>query len=324
LTKVKYVGLLVWVILAVAVGGCGEKPIAVVNGERINESEFISKLKKTQGKRLLQAMIDRALVNQEFEKLGLSVPAQEIEERIAELEGRFPTPEAFQEFLSSQRMTLKELRDELLFGAKLELLATRDVKVTEEGLKDFFSQYHQRYDKPLRVTIREIVVSSKADAEKVLKELKKPDVDFGAMAKQYSVSPATRAQGGKRPETPVSMLYPRELQGPSQNLEVGEISAPIAADQQWYIIKVEERKAAEKATLEKVKEDVTRDYKRSQGEPVDQLVTRLREKAVVSVVDPDLQELNELYQAEAKLPTFGPEEEAAGEGTEPGPSEGNQ
>lgn len=324
MTKAKYVGLLAWVILAVAIGGCGEKPAAVVNGQRISENEFIGKLKQTQGERLLQTMIDRQLVSQEFEKLGLSVETQEVEERIAELQGRFPTPEAFQEFLTSQGTTPQELRGELVFGAKLELLATRDVKVTEEGLKDFFSQYHQRYDKPLRVTIREIVVSSKADAEEVLKELKKPDVDFGAVAKQYSVSAATRVEGGKRPETPVSMLYPLELQGPSQNLEVGEISTPIAADQQWYIIKVEERKAAEKATLDKVKEDVTRDYKRSQAEPVDQLVARLREKAVISVVDPDLQELNELYQSKAKLPTFGPEEEAAGEGTNPGTAGSNQ
>lgn len=295
---------------AVMVSGCGQTPVAVVNGNRISEDEFISRLKKAGGEEILRRMIDRQLIEQEFARLGLLVPTEEATERLAELQTRFPTPEAFQQWLDSQGTTLKELQEELVFNMKLEMLATKDVKVTDEAVEAFYKQYRDRYDKPLRVTIREIRVSSKEEAQKVAKEAKGAEADFAALATQYSLSAVTRQYGGKRPETPIEQLYPRELRAAAQNLKIGEVSEPILADQEWYIIKVEERKAPEKASLEKVKEQVTEDYKRSQAEPLDQLMKRLREKAVVSIVAPELEKLNELYQAPEELPTFGPEEES--------------
>ena len=312
-------------VATVVLSGCGEKPVAVVNGNRITEAEFIRRLKKPAGEQVLRTMIDRQLIEQEFEKLGLQVPPEEVAERLAELQAQFPTPEAVQQFLESQGMTLEEVQEELLFNAKLEMLVPKDVQVTEEGLKDFYKEYEERYQKPLRVTIREIVVSTKEEAENVLKEVEKPDADFAALATQYSLSVATRQYGGKRPETPIQQLYPQELRAAAGEVKVGGISEPIEADQQWYIIKVEERKAAEKADFEKVRPQVVREYKRGMAVPLDELLRRLREAASVSIVAPDLQELNELYQVPAELPPFGPEEQKPPEQpSAPAESEGGE
>ncbi len=307
--KISYM-VVIGMILAVVVGGCGQKPVGVVNGERISEAEFMARLKKAAGEQILRTMVDRELVEQEFAASGLQVAEGETSKRLAELQGRFPTPEAFAEFLDSRGTTVEELEEELEFNMKLEMLASKDVAVSEKGIREFYEQYSDRYDKPLRVVIREIVLSSKEEAEKVAKEAKGAEADFAALATQYSLSPGTRQYGGKRPETPIGQLYPEELRWAAQDVKVGEVSEPINADEQWYVIKVEERKAAEKGTFEKVKEQVTEDYKRAQAEPVDQLVNRLRQKAVVSIVAPEFQGLNELYQAPEDIPAFGPEEES--------------
>ncbi len=308
--RAKYIVALGFIIAAVVLSGCGERPVAVVNGHRITEGEFISRLKKSGGEQVLRTMIDRRLIEEEFGNSGLEVPAGEVSERLSQMQSGFPTPGAFQEFLEGRGTSVEELEKEVVFNTKLEMLASKEVTVSDEGLTKFYEDYRERYDKPLRVTIREIVLSSKQDAEDVAAELAEPDADFAAVATQYSLSPTTRQYGGKRPESPILQLYPQELRAAAQDLKVGEASGPIAADGQWYIIKVEERKAPEKASLEKVRDEVVGDYKRAQAEPLDQLVKRLREKALVSIVAPEFQELNEVYRRQEELPEFGVEEES--------------
>lgn len=287
--------------------GCGEKPVAVVNGQRITEAEFIARLKETAGPQVLNSMIARQLVEQAFADSDLEVSTEEVDRRLAESQRGFPTPEQFAQALESRGISMAELRQNIELGLKAEMLRSENVKVTEEALETFFKEYPELFDKPLRVVISEIVVSSKETAQEVAKELKRSDADFAALAIQYSLGP-TRERGGRRPETPMNYLIPQELREPAQTVKVGEVSGAIAADERWYIIKIEERKAPEPAVFEKIREQVVEHYKRSKWEPEEQLIRRLQETAVVSIVAPEFEHLNRLYQPAAELPEFGPQQ----------------
>jgi len=310
--------LMVAVVVGV-LGGCGQQPVALVNGQKITRTEFITRLKKAAGKAVLADLIFRRLVEDEFQKAGLQLTDQEVNERLSELKKEFPNEEAFQQWVQSIGMTPQELTSELRYQLKLEKLRTKDVKFTEADLKRFFKDHREHYDKPERVIVSQIVVGSKSEAEKVRAELKKPGANFGALARQYSIDPMFRSRGGRLPEMPLRQLMPPEVQAAVAKMKVGDISQPIKVDQNWYIVKLEDRKPAEKATFEKVRKQVERDYRMMRATPKETLYRNLAQSAVVQVLDPDLAEVQEMFVPKGKLPEFGGKKPSAAGGK---PSQG--
>jgi len=298
-------------MLVIALDGCGQQPVALVNGQKVTRTEFITRLKQAAGKAVLADLIFRRLVDDEFAKSGLQATDQEIAERLAELKQEFPSEEAFAQWMQSVGLTEPEMLAEIRHQIKLEKLRTKDVKVVEADIKKFFEENRERYDKRLRVVLSQIVVSSEQEADKVHAELKKPGANFGALARQYSIDAMFRARGGRLPELPMQQLTPPDLQPVVAKMQVGSISAPVRVDDNWFIIKLEERKAPEKATFEKVRSRVERDYRIIAAKPKENLYRELAEKAVVQVLDPDLAEVQEMFVPRQELPQFG--------GTKPAP-----
>lgn len=299
--------------LVVMLAGCGQQPVAIVNGQKITRTEFINRLKQAAGKPVLADLLFRRLVEDEFTRSGLKLTDQEVMERVAELKSEFPNEEAFQQWLSSVGMTEQDLVAEMRHQIKEEKLRTRDVKYTEADLRKFFNENKARYDKPLRVTISQIVVSTKQEADKVYAELQKPGANFGALARQYSIDAMFRGQGGRLPELPQDRLMPPDLQPLVAKMKVGDVSKPVKIDENWYIVKLENRKAPEKASFEKVRAKVERDYTLVSAKPKEALYRDLAAKATVQVLDPDLAQVQEMFMPKDELPQFGGTKQPAGE-----------
>ncbi len=295
-------------IITIVIAGCGEKPVAIVNGDRITEKEFVDKLKETGGEQVLQQMIDRQIVEDAFAKAGLQLSEEDIAARMQEIQSRALSPQAFQDYLAARGLTVEDLRKELELQMKVEMLATKDVQVTEEQLKKFYQEHKSRYDKPLRVKIREIVTPGKQQAEQALAALKQEGVSFADVAGQFSISPATRKYGGQRPITPIDQIFPMELREAVSGAQEGEIVGPIETQQGWYVVQIDQRLPAEKATFESAKDQVTRDFKRSKAVPAPTLLEQLRQQAVVKIVAPEYSEMSKLYAGPQKLPEFGEEQ----------------
>jgi len=297
--------LFIFGCILMVISGCDEKPVAVVNGGRITEKEFTGKLKDAAGQQVLQQMIDRQIIQDAFVKAGLKLSEEDIAGRIEEIQSRAPSPEVFQEYLTTRGITLEKLREDLELQMKVEMLATKDVQVTDEQLKKFYEQYKQRYDKPLRVKLREILTPGKQQAQQALEALNKEGASFAAVAQQFSVSPATRQYGGQRPATPIDQIFPMELRDVVSGAEEGEILGPLETQQGWYVLQVDERLPAEQATFESAKEQVTKEFKGSKAVPLDKLLKQLRQEAVVKIVAPEFSELASNYTGPQELPEFG-------------------
>lgn len=304
--------------LVVILVGCGQQPVAIVNGQKITRAEFVDRLKQAAGKPVLVDLIFRRLVEDAFARAGLKVTDEEVQQRIEELMREFPTEEAFRQWLASMGMTPQDLPNEMKFQIKLEKLRAKDVKYTEADLKRYFQEHRDKYDKPLRVVISQIVVSSKAEADKIYKELNKPGSDFGALARQYSIDAMFRSRGGRLPEVPLDNLLP-EMRAVVSKMKPGDVSKPVNVNDNWYIIKLIDRKPAEKATFEKVRKRVERDFLTVSGKPQSVLYKDLARQAVVQVLDPDLAEVQEMFVPRGQLPSFGEREApAGGEKAKPG------
>lgn len=311
-------------IAVLTVVGCSNQPIAIVNGSRITKQEFYDRLEQAGGERVLADLIAREMLNSAFEKSGLTVTEQEIAAAVDEVKKQAPDEAQWQEYLKGQGMTEEEFRDFVTFNLKVKKMAEKDVKVDDKLLQAHFNKYRDQFSRPETVRLAEIVVNDRARAQQIRKQLSDPKANFQTLARQYSVSAYTRERGGMRPEEPLSNVQPDALRQAVSKLQVGQISQPIQADNVWYIVKLEQRNAAQKADYAKVKDQVREHYMYTKAKNVNDMVEQLRKEARVKVLDPKYQEMNRMFGAEQALPTFGEEKRPDAAGKAPAAPAGQQ
>lgn len=307
---------------ALCIAGCGSSPMAVVNGVRITESEFNERLVQQHGQEVLGEMIYRELMKQRAEQLKVTVPEEEVNKLFEEAKKQAGSDESFNRALAAGNLSQDDYREQIRFRLTLDRLAVRDVKYTEEDLKKYFEENRDNFGEPVRVSLSEIVVASKQDAEEVLAELKKGEASFGDLARVYSLSQYDKKEGGKRGEDiPLPAIRVEAIQKAAATVPVGKASKPIPVQGQWYLIKVDGRKPARAPSWEKDKEAVKRRYEGEHAKTGDALFREALKDAKVQIVDPRFQELNEVYTPlPDNLPEFGAEKtrpEPAEEGKPP-------
>lgn len=304
-------------VVLLGIVGCGKQPVAIVNGAKITRQEFMDRLEQAAGEQVMQDLIVRRLLEDGFAQSGLTLTPEEVNAEIEKLKKQAPSDAEWQSFLQQQGLDEAKLAQEVSFRMKLMKLSQKGLNPTEQDLKKEFERYREDFDRPATVLLSEIVVSSKAEADKVRAELKSPNANFQALARQYSISAMTRERGGRRGEEPVERVMPEALRPVVARLSPGEISSPVKVDDNWYIIRVEEKKAAQKADYAKVKDMVRQHYMDTHGKPPQDILAELRKTAKVSILDQRYQRLGEAFNPPQQLPTFGSGEKKVG-GETPG------
>lgn len=310
-------------VATLTVIGCSNQPVAIVNGSRISKQEFYDRLEQTGGQQVLADLIARRMLQSQFDAAKLQITDAEVNSEIQKLRERAPDDAAWQGFLKQQGMTEPEFRDFVTFQLKVKKLAESGVKYTEQDLQKFFEKYRTQFGQPATVTLSEIVVADKAKADQIRQQLKDPKASFATLARQNSISTFTRERGGRRPAEPVTTIMPEALQAAVSKLAVGQISEPIKADQQWYIVKLEEKEAAVKADYSnpKIKERVKEQYLLQNARQVQDIIEEARNTARVQILDPKYKEMEQMFgKPQQALPSFGeqrPEGAPAPSGQEP-------
>jgi len=285
--------------------GCGNSPVAVVSGVKITEAEFTDRLMEAAGRDVLRDMIDRELLRQAAAQAGIEVTDEELNAEIEKAKQEIGGEELFQQWLAGRELTEERWREHVRFALLTRELALKDVKYTDEDLKQFFEENKDRFGHPATVSISEIVVASKQDADEVMAELKKEGASFGDIARRYSLSP-TREAGGERPEMPIEQIPVPAIRESAQSLPIGDVSKPMEAEGQWYIMKVRDRKAARQASFTEDREVIEQQYQLQNARPLQEILKEQIAQANVRVVDPRLQELNEVYTpVPSEMPQFG-------------------
>lgn len=294
------------------VAGCGNSPVAVVSGVKITEAEFNERLMEAAGRDVLRDMIDRELLRQAATEAGIEITEEELNAEIEKAKQEIGGEEAFGQWLAGREITEERWREHVRFALLTRKLALKDVKYTDADLKKFFEENKQAFAHPATVSISEIVVASKEDADEVMAELKKEGASFGDIARRYSLSP-TRDAGGERPEMPIDQIPIPAIRQAAQSLPIGEVSAPMEAEGQWYIMKVRDRKPARPASFEADRETIEEQYQLQNARPLQEILKEQIAKANVRVLAPSLQDLNQVYTpVPSEMPQFGTE------GGEPG------
>ncbi|GLB46231.1 foldase protein PrsA [Philodulcilactobacillus myokoensis] len=176
--------------MGVSLAACGSnKPIATTNGGKITQSEYYSKVNKSSaGKQILQQMILNKVLNKEY---GNKVTSADINTKYNQYKAQYGGSESTLNMaLQQSGMTKESLKSEIKSQLLIQAAVKDNLDYTTNDLKNQFKSYQPK------VTVGEILVTNKQDANKVINKLKS-GAKFSDLAKQYSKDVSNKNDGGK-------------------------------------------------------------------------------------------------------------------------------
>ena len=266
--------------LALAVSACGgddsgsvpSGSIAVVDGTEISKEdldELIAQAKKgyeSQKQEFPKAgspeyqniqtqyvayLVELEQFRQAADELGVSVTDKDVDAAEQEfIKSRFDGKRAeYVKALEAQGFTAEQYREKAFavsaLSTKIFDEVTKDVKVTDAEILEYYTQNQSQYGTPESRDVRHILIAdkggdgkvdfaaSKAEADDVYAQLK-GGADFAALAKSTSADPGSKDTGGKltisRGQT-VAAFDEKAFQ-----LKVNEISAPVKTEYGYHVI----------------------------------------------------------------------------------------
>jgi parvulin-like peptidyl-prolyl isomerase len=248
--------------------------IAVVNDDVITLSEFEEKLPNQnvtvtpqQEKTILDQMIEQKLLEQEAEKLGISVSESEVDQGIQSVIGKFNlSDEQMKEVLAKENLTPEQFREQWrlqilsqkVIGAKLQ----GQLAVTEDEIEEYYKANYGSVERADEVKIAHILITpdaaggeeqAKQRAEEVA-EMAKSGEDFGNLAREYSNDTISAVKGGELGSFRRGDLV-ESLENAAYSTPVGEVSGPVESPAGYHIVKVLDKKTNE-GTLDDYREEI--------------------------------------------------------------------
>jgi peptidyl-prolyl cis-trans isomerase SurA len=261
--------------------GCKRSPppnvAAVVNGRAITyaelEKEFQSQFPSAgdhsrddqaqfQKLELLRAMIDKQIMVQRAEKANLMATDADVDAKLNELKAGY-TQEEFQRQLTSRKMNLEDLKEQLRRDLSVDKLFNKEIKshinISDKDVTDFYNTNKASFNlvEP-QIHLAQILVTSQPNPE--VRNLKNDKAqneqqaqkkiemllarirqgeDFSQLAQNYSEDPVSAQNGGDLGFISESSLQTTpDLQKAVTGTPSGQISAVIHSPEGYRILKV--------------------------------------------------------------------------------------
>jgi SurA N-terminal domain/PPIC-type PPIASE domain len=223
--------------------------IAIVNGQPISRRQLADECVAKEGKKILDMMIHRVLIEQALSRQKLTVTAAEIDEEIDSIAQRFGiSRDVWLRTLDKERgISPAQYAREIVYPAiALRKLCAGRVQVTPRDLQEAFES---QYGEKLRV--RMILLNTQQKAMQFWEELHANPGGFEKAAKDYSMDKGSQALGGLLGEPITRHAYPRNVsdsafrqlvdgdpsdKDPTHKPKDGDITGPIQFDESNWIL----------------------------------------------------------------------------------------
>ena len=218
---------------------------------------------------VLRTLIDREIMLQRAEKMGLMAVDADVEAKFTELKAPY-TQEEFQKQLNARKMTQEDLKTQLRRDLSVQKLfnkeITSQISITDKDITDFYNANKNSFNlaEP-QVHMSQILVTSTADpnvrnlkndkaqndtqARKKVENLYariKQGEDFAQIAQNYSEDPNSAQSGGDLGFVTESSLEKAnaELRKMVMALRLGEVTNIFHSGEGYRILKVISREPA--------------------------------------------------------------------------------
>ncbi len=202
---------------------------------------------------VLRSLVDEKLQLQEAKRVDISIPNKDVENRMKTLatEGKM-TLDGIKEFLSEKNIETgsleQQLRAELAWNQFVRRSFGGRVKVGDQEIEEQYNKAVRAVNQT-RFLVSEILLnldnfSNEQQVAQLSGEIVKQlqsGVDFGAVARQFSIAP-TAARGGQLGWVTADQLDKR-LAGVVRKMKPGQVSSPIPTNAGLYIIALADKRA---------------------------------------------------------------------------------
>ncbi|MGE5488335.1 MAG: peptidylprolyl isomerase [bacterium] len=251
-------------------------PITFDQVERMYRAQFDSTdrtvtedLATIQRLEILRGLIERQILLQRAERLGLLATDAEVEARFNEFRAPY-TQEELDRKLAERKMTVNdvktEIRNELSVQKLINKEITSKISISDREISDFYTRNKAAFNRPEpTLHLAQIVVTAGPDAyvrnlkndnaqtdEEARKKIQmiesriRNGEDFGMIAENYSEDPQTAANGGDLGFLPMSAFENSspEIRKLLDSLQPGQVSQIIATQGAYRLIKLISREPA--------------------------------------------------------------------------------
>jgi peptidyl-prolyl cis-trans isomerase C len=217
-------------------------------------------------KALLDQLIDKRIILAEAQKMGITVPEDELEDAFTRLKKSYPQG-GFDELLRNDaalRQWKEGLRQRLLIEKVINRVSQPAAVVDEDAVRKYYKKHRADFIASDQVRARQIVVKSRQEAEDLLKRIKGGD-SFEELARKHSIAPEAD-QGGDlgffgRDDMPEEFNVVFSLQ-------VGETSGIVQSPYGYHIFHVVAKRGEKESNFDEVKDRIGKMIAQEQEEKV--------------------------------------------------------
>ncbi len=266
-----------------------DRILAKIGEYNITYQQLHNRLEQKYGKELLNQILDNEAIAQEGNTLGLTITNEEIAEELKRMQLGYDSEEQFYSSMKEQLgLTKEDIKKDIFYKLLLEKIATYQIVITDEMVEAYIEEHPEEFKSQTQVRLLQIVVSTEADAEEVIKELL-GGADFAKLAVELSIDEMTAADGGDLGWVELDDPFVHEeIMQSATPLMPGEISTPVKIEEGYAVIKVTEREEPDPQDEVKLKEVVRKELALNQAVPLKELLSTLRKELGTVIVDSKL------------------------------------
>ncbi|MBI2871525.1 MAG: peptidylprolyl isomerase [Candidatus Omnitrophica bacterium] len=309
-----------------------DRIVAVVNEDIVTQSELMERLnpivaqyqtvyqgeglvrKISEARRdILGQIIEDHLILQRAREKGLEASAEQVEERVREVIGKFESEEAFHQAVSEQGLSLEELRQKYRDQHLIQQLIGMEVRsriiVSPKEIQDYYSAHADDFKTPEKVRARMILIRKARPEDEapagdglgeaedeatvegqdlVLEKLERvralleQGTPFEEVCKQYSEGP-NRDEGGDLGFVSRGEMV-EEIDKTLFSLKVSEISGPVESRVGYHFFRVDVRQEASLPAFQEVNDEIENAlYQEKFSAAFRTWVNELKEEAFISI-----------------------------------------
>ncbi len=237
--------------------------LAVVNGASISRQEVANECMRRFGNEVLESLINKMLVFEECQRLGIQITEQDINDDLANKANQLGwTVDRYVKLLSDEKgVSLDRLKRDILWSElALRRLAASQTQVSPQEISD-----RLEFEFGPKVQIRQLVVANKETALELRAAAEADPSSFEKICKKHSIDRNSAALGGSLPPVRLNSGFP-EFENMAFSLEPGQLSQPFQVEDHFVVMKCIRKIPATElgepdvaAVSERIKTEISRD-----------------------------------------------------------------
>ena len=277
--------------------------VATVNGQKVTLANLEGELHDYWIRDALQAVVEKALIQQAARNRNLVVAHEEVVAEIARIRKTFADETAFRSMLQERGLTPDAYEREVQTQLLLSKLVGEQPQVTEAEAQRYYDTHPEEFATVGRLHLYAILTASVDDAHVAAQRLATGE-RFEDVAKAMSLD-GSALNGGDLGWLNTDEIRDDAVAAQAANLAVNQVTEPFADSRgQGWILWLKEKEAGGRVPFADVKGEIMKLLSARQGRTEESFLAGLYRRSNVQVVHPRFAYMTEYYRSKKGIQLY--------------------